>query len=156
MYGAQRISTIQWYWYQKTKVWFAPNPININDVEKFSFLEKRKILSIFLATNKWKVITLCLLLLGISWYVRNLDNYKVIWFLVKDEKLLKKYKKTWGRFKKNHTKINSELVFSEIKLKVKEKCNNKKITKSFFGKVPDFFGKAWVHLSLSIRSLFYF
>ena len=47
-------------------------------------------------------------------------------FSVKDEKLLKKYKKTWGRIKKNYTKLNCELVFSEIDLKVKAKSNNKK------------------------------
>ena len=38
-------------------------------------------------------------------------------------------------------KINSELVFSQIDQKVKVNSNNKKITKSIFGKVPDFFGK---------------
>ena len=79
-----------------------------------------------------------------------------MYFSVKDEKLLKKYKKTWGRIKKNYIKLNCELVFSEIDLKVKAKSNNKKISESFFDKVPDFFGKAWVYLSVSDSSWLYF
>ena len=73
-----------------------------------------------------------------SAYRRDFDETKYVSFLIKDDKLLKKYDEIWGKVKNSNKKVfNSEPVNNEKYLKAKIKSYNGKITTNFHNnKIP--------------------
>ena len=67
-------------------------------------------------------------------YKRGFDKTKCMPFLIKDEKLLDKYKEIWKKKVRNITKkeIDSKPVYNEKHLKTKIKSYDGKINTNFY------------------------
>ena len=71
---------------------------------------------------------LCIFLPKMSSYRKHFDETKYIFFLIKDNELLKKYDEIWEKVKNSLKKFDSEWVYN---LKAKKKSYNGKINTNF-------------------------
>ena len=91
-----------------------------------------------------------------SAYINDFDETKYMSFLIKDDKLLKKYNKFWKKVKNTIDKeFDSDPVYNEKYLKVKIKSYNGKINTNFHKNKMPKEGSQCIYLSvILIDSIF--
>ena len=98
----------------------------------------KTILNILLAIKLLKNRPLCIFLPKMSAYRKNFDKTKCMTFLIKDEKLLKKYNEIWKKVSNIIKKeFGNKPAYNEKYIKTKIKSYNGKINTNFHNnKIP--------------------
>ena len=129
--------------FYKNKNLFSLNDIDVNKIlvsKKESYGTKNS-LKYFVGYNDVDFIRpLCILLPQMIGYVKHFDSNKTMSFKVSDNKLLKKYKKIWGKVGNLlNIKFDSEPVYGDVDkyIKTKIKIYEHRVNTKFQGqKVP--------------------
>ena len=129
--------------FYKNKKLFSLNDIDDNKIlvsKKESYGTKNS-LKYFIGNNDGDVIRpLCILLPQMIGYVKHFDSNKTMSFKISNNKLLKKYKKIWGKVGNLlNIKFDSELVYGDVDkyIKTKIKIYGDRVNINFQGqKVP--------------------
>ena len=126
--------------FYKNKKLFSLNDIDVNKtlVSKKESSGTKNSLKYFIGYNDGDVIRpLCILLPQMTGYVKYFDSNKTMSFKVSDNKLLKKYKKTWKKVGNIlNIEFDNELVYRDVDkyIKTKIKMYGDRVNTNFQGK----------------------
>ena len=126
--------------FYKNKKLFSLNDIDVNKtlVSKKESSGTKNSLKYFIGYNDGDVIRpLCILLPQMTGYVKYFDSNKTMSFKVSDNKLLKKYKKTWEKVGNIlNIEFDNELVYRDVDkyIKTKIKMYGDRVNTNFQGK----------------------